>query len=108
VRIISRMVVGSADVTREQADRIFERKLKRVSRKFTHMRYHSFRMYFGVPKRLEWVEPIEKTEPSAIKDSYPAVPERVYYRPTKVSIQLAKNSSQMPCSCYTLKPALAT
>jgi len=53
-RIISLMVVSGADVTVEQADKIYERELKRVSRKFTHMRYHSFLMYFGVLKRLEW------------------------------------------------------
>jgi len=51
-RIISRMVLSGADVTEEQADRIYERELKRISRKFTHMRYHSFLMYFGVLKRL--------------------------------------------------------
>jgi len=55
-RIISHMVVSGVDVTEEQADRIYERELKRVSRKFTHMRYHSFLMYFGVLKRLGWVE----------------------------------------------------
>ena len=47
-RIISRMVVSGADVTEEDAERIYERELKRVSRKFTHMRYQSFLMYFGV------------------------------------------------------------
>ncbi len=55
-RIISRMVVGGADVTEEQAAKIYERELKKLSRKFTHMRYHSFLMYFGVLKRLGWVE----------------------------------------------------
>jgi len=55
-RIISRMVVSGADVTEEQAERIYEREMKRISRKFTHMRYHSFLMYFGVLKRLGWVE----------------------------------------------------
>ena len=55
-RIISRMVVSGADVTEEDAERIYERELKRVSRKFTHMRYHSFLMYFGVLRRLGWVE----------------------------------------------------
>lgn len=39
-RIISRMVVSGADVTEEQAERIYERELKRISRKFTHLRYH--------------------------------------------------------------------
>ena len=55
-RIISNMVVKGADVTEEEAEKIYQRELKRVSRKFTHMRYHSFLMYFGVLKRLGWVE----------------------------------------------------
>ena len=55
-RIISRLVLSKADVTEEEAERIYQRELKRVSRKFTHMRYHSFLMYFGVLKRLGWVE----------------------------------------------------
>ncbi len=52
----SRLVVSGADVTEEQVDRIYERELKRISRKFTHMRYHSFLMYFGVLKRLRLSE----------------------------------------------------
>jgi hypothetical protein len=82
-RIISRMVVGGADVTEEEADKIYQRELKRVSRKFTHMRYHSFLMYFGVLKRLGWVEATKETEPSTIQDNYPAAPKRVYYRLTE-------------------------
>lgn len=78
-RIISRMVVGGADVTEEQADQIYERELKRISRKFTHMRYHSFLIYFGVLKRLGWVEATGQTEPSGIQDNYPPAPNRVYY-----------------------------
>ena len=77
------MVMSGADVTEEQADIIYERELKRVSRKFTHMRYHSFLMYFGVLKRLGWVEVTRETEPSAIQDNYPPTPERTYYRLTK-------------------------
>ena len=60
-RIISRMVVSKIDVTEEQAERILEQELKKISRKFTHMRYHSFLMYFGVLKRLGWVETTEET-----------------------------------------------
>ncbi len=82
-RIISNLVVNGADVTEEQADRIYERELKRVSRKFTHMRYHSFLMYFGVLKRLGWVEVTNQIEASAIQDNYPAAPARVYYRLTE-------------------------
>jgi ribosomal protein L14E/L6E/L27E len=53
-KIISRMVVvvSGADVTEEQAKRIHERELKKVSRKFTRMRYHSFLKYFGTLKKL--------------------------------------------------------
>ena len=85
-RIISRMVVSGADVTEEQAEKIYEREMKRISRKFTHMRYHSFLMYFGVLKRLGWVELAGQTEPSAIQDNYPQAPERTYYRLTKKGI----------------------
>lgn len=82
-RIISNMVVKGVDVTEEDAEEIYQKELKRVSRKFTHMRYHSFLMYFGVLKRLGWVEVTDQTEPSAIQDNYAAGPERVYYRLTE-------------------------
>lgn len=85
-RIISNMVVKGADVTEDEADKIYQRELKRVSRKFTHMRYHSFLMYFGVLKRLGWVTATEETEPSAIQDNYPPAPERTFYRLTKKGI----------------------
>ena len=103
-RIISRMVVSGADVTEEEAERIYQRELKRVSRKFTHMRYHSFLMYFGVLKRLGWVEITQKTEPSAIQDNYPAAPERVYYRLTKIGIQAGEELWSNPL--FTLYPEI--
>ena len=103
-RIISNMVVKGADVTEEDADKIYQRELKRLSRKFTHMRYHSFLMYFGVLKRLGWVEVTEKTEPSAIQDNYPSAPERVYYRLTKVGIQAGEDLWQNPL--FTLYPEI--
>ena len=86
-RIISRMVVSGVDVTEQRAEDIYQRELKRISRKFTHMRYHSFLMYFGVLKRLGWVETTTETEASAIQDSYPPAPERIYYRLTKKGIE---------------------
>jgi hypothetical protein len=60
-KIISKLVLSGADVTEDEAERIYERELKRVSRKFTHMRYHSFLVYFGVLKRLGWVETTNTT-----------------------------------------------
>jgi hypothetical protein len=82
-KIISDMVVSGADVTEEDADKIYQRELKRVSRKFTHMRYHSFLMYFGVLKRLGWVELTGETESSSIQDNYSPAPSRTYYRLAK-------------------------
>jgi hypothetical protein len=68
------------------------------------MRYHSFLMYFGVLKRLGWVEVTEKTEPSAIQDNYPAAPERVYYRLTKVGKQAGEDLWSNPL--FTLYPEI--
>jgi hypothetical protein len=103
-KIISDMVVSGSDVSEEAAEKIYQRELKRVSRKFTHMRYHSFLMYFGVLKRLGWVETTEKTEPSAIQDNYPAAPERVYYRLTKVGVQAGEELWSNPL--FTLYPEI--
>jgi len=101
-RIISRMVVSGADVTEEDADKIYQRELKRISRKFTHMRYHSFLMYFGVLKRLGWVVATEETEASAIQDNYPSAPERIYYKLTKNGIEAGNEYWTNPL--FTLYP----
>ena len=103
-RIISRMVLSGTDVTEEEADRIYQRVLKKISRKFTHMRYHSFLMYFGVLKRLGWVEVTDQTEPSAIQDNYPQAPERVYYRLTKQGVDAGEVLWSNPL--FTLYPEI--
>ena len=103
-RIISRMVVSGVDVTEEKAENIYQRELRRVSRKFTHMRYHSFLMYFGVLKRLGWVETTSETEPSAIQDNYPLAPERVYYRLTQKGIGAGEELWSNPL--FTLYPEI--
>ena len=103
-KLISNMVLKGTDVTEEDAEEIYQAELKRVSRKFTHMRYHSFLMYFGVLKRLGWVEPTEKTEPSTLQDNYPAAPQRVYYRLTKTGIRAGQELWQNPL--FTLYPEI--
>jgi len=103
-RIISRMVLSGADVTEEEAERIYERELKRVSRKFTHMRYHSFLMYFGVLKRLGWVETTEETQHSAIQDNYPLGTSRTYFRLTKKGIEAGEENWSNPL--FTLYPEI--
>ena len=57
--------------------------LSRIPYKLFKMRYSSFTRYFGHLKRLGWVEESGRTEPSAIQDSYPPAPSRVFYRLTK-------------------------
>ncbi len=107
-RIISRMVVSGADVTEEQADRIYERELKRVSRKFTHMRYHSFLMYFGVLKRLGWVEVTTKPSlPLSRITIHRLRSGRIIVSQRRV-LKLEIISGQIPCLRCTLRLAPAT
>ncbi|APV45063.1 hypothetical protein Dform_01744 [Dehalogenimonas formicexedens] len=103
-RIISKQVVRSVDITEEYAEEIYQKQLKKVSRKFTHMRYHSFLMYFGVLKRLGWVGATDRTEPSAIQDNYPSAPERVYYRLTAIGITADERMWANPL--FTLYPRI--
>jgi hypothetical protein len=82
-KIVSDKVVSGIDVSEAQAEEIYQRELNKVSRKFTHMRYHSFLMYFGVLKKLQWVATSGETEISGFQDNYSAAPNRVYYRLTE-------------------------
>jgi len=103
-RVISRMVVSGVDITEEQAAKIYQRELNKTSRKFTHMRYHSFLVYFGMLKRLNWVEATSETEPSAIQDNYPPAPERRYYRLTREGIAAGEELWSNPL--FTLYPEI--
>ncbi|MFC2005684.1 hypothetical protein ACFLVG_01825 [Chloroflexota bacterium] len=103
-RIISRMVVSGKDVTEEQAEKIYEREMKRISRKFTHMRYHSFLVYFGVLKRLGWVEETGQTEASTIQEYHPPAPNRIYYRLTQEGKEAWDESWSNPL--FTLYPEI--
>jgi hypothetical protein len=103
-RIISHMVLDGKDVTEEQAEKIYDRELRRISRKFTQMRYHSFLMYFGVLKRLGWVETTDQTEVSSIQENYPPAPERTYYRLTEKGINAGDDSWSNPL--FTLYPEI--
>ena len=103
-KIISKLVLSHADVSEEDAERIYQRELKRISRKFTHMRYHSFLVYFGVLKRLGWVETTSVTEPSSIQENYSAAPDRVYYRLTEEGIKADEEFWSNPL--FTLYPEI--
>jgi DNA-binding PadR family transcriptional regulator len=68
------------------------------------MRYHSFLVYFGVLKRLGWVETTSVTEPSSIQENLSAAPDRVYYRLTEAG----KEASELLWSnpLFTLYPEI--
>ncbi|MCL0103357.1 hypothetical protein M1O51_01870 [Dehalococcoidia bacterium] len=49
-------------LTEEQELEIFEKYYRRIPRKITKVRYHSFMSYFGMLRRLGWVEPTGEEE----------------------------------------------
>lgn len=73
---------GETALTVEEADHLLAWYLERIPMKFTRMRYHSFLIYFGMLKRLGWVEETGETEISTIQEYYAAAPPRKYYRLT--------------------------
>ena len=104
-RIISDMVKRGIDVTPEMADEIYEGELKKIPHKYTRMRYHSFLVYFGMLKRLGWVEVTGETGPSALQDNYPPGPARTYYRLTKKGLEAPMPEWSNPL--FTLYPVIA-
>ena len=61
--------------------------LSRIPYKLVKCRYHSFVMYFGMLKKLEWVEVTGEEEASTPQDYYEGFEPRRYYRLTKKGIE---------------------
>lgn len=99
------MVERGIEVTEEEADRIYEIELKKVPHKYTRMRYHSFLVYFGMLKRLGWVEETGEVESSAFQENYPPGPSRKYYRLTKAGREASMPDWSNPL--FTLYPEIA-
>ena len=57
--------------------------LSRIPYKLVKCRYHSFVMYFGMLKKLGWVEKTGKEEKSTPQDYYDGFEPRRYYRLTR-------------------------
>lgn len=66
----------------DNIDKLAERYLSRMPYKAHGCRYHSFITYFSNLRRLGWVEPSGKVEPSAFQGNYPSGQPRKYYRLT--------------------------
>jgi len=104
-RRIDVLVKRGEEVTDEMADEIYQEELKKIPHKYTRMRYHSFLVYFGLLKRLGWVEVTGETERSALQDNYPAGPARTYYRLTKKGREATMPDWSNPL--FTLYPEIA-
>ncbi len=78
-KIIDRMVRAHQEVSEAEAEEILQRELRPLSIKSRGMHYHSFLMYFGVLKKLGWVQPTGEIERSALQDYYEEAPSRMYY-----------------------------
>ena len=97
--------IGEREVSPERAEEIYQEELKKIPRKYTRMRYHSFLIYFGLLKRLAWVEETGETEPSGWQEDYPAAPARKYYRLTKKGREATLVEWSNPL--FTLYPEIA-
>lgn len=87
-------------MTTEQVEERASFYMARIPTRLTRARYHSFLVYFGLLKRLGWVEPTGETEPSEAQETMAAKPgeparevgrPRVYYRLTATGRRAAMN-----------------
>jgi hypothetical protein len=69
-------------ISPDNIQRIAEQRIKHMPWKACGARYHSFLVYFGNLKRLNWVEESGVEEPSSLQDYYPAGQPRRFYRLT--------------------------
>jgi len=70
-------------ISPEQIERLTEVYVTRAPYKTRGCRFHSFVVYFSNLRRLGWVEPSGKEEPSSFQDHYAPAPPRKYYRLTR-------------------------
>ncbi len=59
-------------------------------------RYHSFVTYFALLRKLRWVEPSGREEPSEFQDNYPAGQPRRYYRLTEAGVHASDTAWANP------------
>ncbi len=81
-RELSKQVVKGRELTAELEDEIEERYRYWRPSKISRMRYHSFVVYFGLLKRLGWVDEV-KEEPSGPGEYHEMFHPRRYYRLTE-------------------------
>ena len=69
-------------ISPDNIEKLTGKYLARMPYKANGCRYHSFVVYFSTLRRLGWVEPTGREEPSAFQSNYPPGPPRKYYQLT--------------------------
>jgi len=78
-------------------EKLTERYLSRIPYKTRGCRFHSFIVYFSTLRRLGWVEPTGREEPSSFQDHYLPGPPRRYFRLTKAGREASETAWKNPC-----------
>jgi hypothetical protein len=78
-------------------EKLTEWYLSRIPYKTRGCRFHSFIVYFSTLRRLGWVEPTGREEPSSFQDHYPPGPPRRYFRLTKAGREATETAWRNPC-----------
>lgn len=73
---------GLPPLSTAAAEAFLQAIIEKTPVRSTGMTYHSFAVYFGTLKRLNWVEETGETEPSTFQEHYEPGPPRVFYRLT--------------------------
>jgi hypothetical protein len=71
-----RVEAGQTPMTDEEEDILLDYFIERLPLRSTKMRYHSFLVYFGMLKRLGWVEPTGEEEFSEAQETMSAGPKK--------------------------------
>jgi hypothetical protein len=82
-----RVKAGKGPYTEEEYTERVDWHLRRIPYKLVKCRYHSFIMYFGMLKKLGWVELTGEEEVSTPQDYYEGFAPRRYYRLTQKGIE---------------------
>ena len=85
-------------ISPDNIEKLAERYVARSPYKASGGRYHSFVVYFSNLRRLGWVEPTGREEPSAFQDHYPQGQPRRYYRLTGAGVAASDSAWRDPFS----------
>jgi hypothetical protein len=91
-----RIIRGEKPLSAAQADALTEALIAKMPIRSRGMSYHSFNNYFGIFKRLGWVEATGSTEPSTFQEHYPDGQPRIFYRITDTGMEATEEMLNDP------------